>query len=64
MRSEENITITCDIATVSGLVMLTALLVSDKTGDTKLAGFKLVTRKDGKTCANEVMNILTDNLGR
>ena len=44
--------------------MLTVLLVSDANGKTKLAGFKLVTSKDGAYTADQVINILTDNLGK
>ena len=60
---EDAITLTCDIGTLSGLVMLTELLVSDTTGVTKLAGFKLITSKTGAYCAEKLIEILDNTLG-
>lgn len=64
ISKEEELTITCDIATISGLVMLTELLVSNKTGVTKLVGFKLMKSKDGEYSAKKLIEILEENLGK
>ena len=54
---------TCDVGTISGLVMLTELLISDTSGVTKLVGFKLLTSKDGDYLADQLINIMDENLG-
>ena len=64
LHMEKAITLTLDVGTMSGLVMLTALLVSDTSGKTKLGGFKLITCKDGDVLADTLVSILTENLGK
>ena len=63
LLKEEKVTLTCDVATVSGSAMLTVLVSSDKTGVTKLVGFKLVTAKDGAYLAEQFVSIVKENLG-
>ena len=61
--SEKSVTITADIGTMQGLVLLVVLLISDTTGNTKLAGFKLVSSKSGYILANEIVDILCGSDG-
>ena len=64
IEKQKAITLTCDCGTISGLVLLTVLVISDETGQVKLAGFRLIAHKDGVFLANSLYAILVDDLGK
>ena len=61
--SQSSVSVTADIGTMSGLTQITVILISDKTGETKLAGFRLIPCKDGDFCAEQIYLIMTQDLG-